>query len=166
MADVILITRADLVKYTAMNGNIDTDKFIQFIKFAQDVHVQNFVGTRLLNKIIADVEAGTLASPYDDLLNDYIKPMLIHFAMSEYLPWSAYTIANKGVYKHSSENAQNVDKNEVDFLCEKARSMANYYATRFVDYMCYYSSNFPEYNTSTNNQIPPDKDTYKTNWML
>lgn len=172
MADVILITRSDLVRYTAMNGNIDTDKFIQFVKFAQDVHVQQYTGTDLLNKIKTDIEAGTYDglvagdNVYNDLVNDYIKPMLIHFAMSEYLPWSAYTIANKGVYKHTSENAENVSKEEVDFLVEKSRTMANYYTTRFVDYMCFNESTFPEYTSNTNNDISPDKDSYKTNWML
>jgi hypothetical protein len=166
MADVILITRADLVRYTAMNGNIDTDKFIQFVKFAQDVHIQNYTGTDLLNKIISDIEDDALAEPYLSLVNDYIKPMLIHFAMSEYLPWSAYTIANKGVYKHNSENAENVSKDEVDFLVQKSRSMANHYTSRFVDFMCYNNSTFPEYTSNTNNDISPDKDSYKTNWVL
>ena len=40
MAEALLISRTDVVKFTAVNGNVDTDKFIQFIKIAQDVHVQ------------------------------------------------------------------------------------------------------------------------------
>lgn len=28
----LFVTREDIVKYTAMNGNVDTDKFIQFVK--------------------------------------------------------------------------------------------------------------------------------------
>ena len=36
MAEALLITRKDVVKFTAMNGNVDTDKFIQYIKIAQD----------------------------------------------------------------------------------------------------------------------------------
>ena len=166
MADVLMITRADLVKYTATNGNVDTDKFIQFIKIAQDIHVQNLTGTDLLVKILTDIEADDLQDPYLSLLNNYIKPILIHYAMSEYLPWSAYTIANKGVYKHSSENAENVAKDEVDYLIEKSRSLARYYAQRFIDYMCYNQSDFPEYTSNTNNDITPNRDNYKTNWML
>ena len=41
MAEGLFITRKDLVKFTAVNGNVDTDKFIQFIKIAQDIHIQN-----------------------------------------------------------------------------------------------------------------------------
>jgi hypothetical protein len=79
MAEALLISRTDVVKFTAMNGNVDTDKFIQFIKIAQDVHIQTMLGTDLLNKIKADIVANTLANPYLALLTDYIKPMLIHW---------------------------------------------------------------------------------------
>ena len=45
MATALFITRTDLVKNTIINGNVDTDKFIQFINIAQDMHIQNFLGT-------------------------------------------------------------------------------------------------------------------------
>ena len=44
--------------------------------------------------------------------------------MVEYLPFASYTIANKGMYKHGSENSETVSKNEVDFLIEKQRNIA------------------------------------------
>jgi hypothetical protein len=31
MAEALLITRQDVVKFTAMNGNVDTDSFINFV---------------------------------------------------------------------------------------------------------------------------------------
>ena len=43
MAEALFITRDDIVKFTALNGNVDTDKFIQFIKIAQDIHIQNYL---------------------------------------------------------------------------------------------------------------------------
>jgi hypothetical protein len=51
MATALLITRDDLVRFTAVNGNVDTDKFLQFVKIAQDIHIQNYLGTKLLEKI-------------------------------------------------------------------------------------------------------------------
>ncbi len=50
MAEALLITRQDVVKFTAMNGNVDTDNFIQYVKIAQDIHIQNYLGTDLLEK--------------------------------------------------------------------------------------------------------------------
>ena len=166
MAEALLITRTDLVKFTAMNGNVDTDKFIQYIKISQDIHIQGYLGTDLLQKIQADIVAGTLAGDYLTLVETYIKPMLIHFAMVEYLPYAAYTIANKGIYKHSSENSENVDKIEVDFLIEKERKVAEHYVQRFIDYMCFNSATYPEYNTNSNGDVNPSKDNFFSGWIL
>lgn len=166
MAEALLITRTDLVKFTAMNGNVDTDKFIQYIKIAQDIHIQGYLGTDLLQKIQADIVASTLTGDYLTLVETYVKPMLIHYAMVEYLPFAAYTIANKGVYKHSSENSENVDKIEVDFLIEKERKIAEHYTQRFIDYICFNQSKFPEYNTNSNGDMYPNTDTNFSGWVL
>lgn len=164
--EALLITRTDLVKYTAANGNIDTDKFVQFIKIAQDIHIQNYLGTKLLNKIKADITANTLSGNYLSLLDNYVKPMLIHWAMVEYLPFAAYTIANKGVYKHGSENSESVDKNEVDFLVQKERSIAEHYTERFNSYIRNFNSLFPEYNQNSNGDMPHDSDSIFIGWYI
>lgn len=166
MAQALLISRKDIVKFTAMNGNVDTDKFIQFVKIAQDIHIQNYLGTDLLDKIESDIIADSLAGDYLSLVTDYVKPMLIHWAMVEYLPFAAYSVANKGVYKHTSENASNVEKEEVDFLIEKERDLAQYYTDRFISYMSFNNSSFPEYNTSSNEDVYPDKDASFEGWVL
>jgi hypothetical protein len=166
MAQALLISRKDIVKFTAMNGNVDTDKFIQFIKIAQDIHIQNYLGTDLLNKIEADIIASNLTGSYLNLVTDYVKPMLIHWAMVEYLPFAAYTLANKGVFKHSSENATNVDKTEIDFLIEKERNLAQYYTDRFISYMSFNNDSFPEYNSNSNEDVYPDKDASFEGWVL
>ena len=135
MATALFVSRDEIVKFTALNGNIDTDSFIQWVKIAQDIHIQNYLGTKLFNKINDDIMAGTLAGNYLSLTNVYVKPMLIHWSMVEFLPFAAYTIANKGVYKHNSENSDTVSKEEVDFLVEKERSIAENYTRRFIDYL-------------------------------
>ena len=101
MATALFIKREDLVKNTALSGSVDTDKFIQFIKLAQEIHVRNYLGSDLYDRISADIIADTLTGNYLTLVNDYIQDMLIHYAMSEYLPFAAYTISNGGVHKHN-----------------------------------------------------------------
>lgn len=166
MAEALLIGKADLQSYTALNGNVDTDKVIQFIKIAQDIWVLQYVGTDLMTKIKADIVAGTLSGNYATLVNIYLKPMLIHFTMVEYLPFAAYSISNKGLYKHSSENAEIVSKEEVDYLVEKEKRIAENYAQRFLDYICANESLFPEYQTNTNGDVYPQKQNFLSNWYI
>lgn len=244
MAEALLITRQDVVKFTAMNGNVDTDNFIQYVKIAQDIHIQNYLGTDLLEKLKSEIilaasgiptaitisnqgtgyttgtainttsatgtglklnitaagglitaatinTAGTgytvgntatvtggtngavtissiytIPTDYNNLLVNYVKQMLIHWAMVEYLPFAAYTIANKGVYKHNSENATNVEKVEIDFLIEKERSIAQHYTERFIDYISFNNDLFPEYNSNSNGDMYPDTNNNYTGWYL
>jgi hypothetical protein len=99
MATALFISRTDLVKNSILDGNVDTDKFIQFIKIAQQIDVRNYLGSELYNRISNDITNSTLSGNYLTLVNDYIQPMLIHFAMVQYLPFAAYQIKNGGIYK-------------------------------------------------------------------
>ena len=83
--------------------------------------------------------------------------MLIHWAMVYYLPFAAYTLSNKGLFKHTSENATNVEKTEVDFLVEKKeRILQKVTRKRFIDFMCFNNSDYPEYNSNSNDDVNPD----------
>ena len=167
MAEALLIQPIDLKRYTFVDGNLDVDKILQFVKIAQDIHVQGYLGTDLLNKLKTDITNNNLSGVYLALLEDYVKPMLIHWSMVEYLPFAAYNVTNKGMYKSTSENAESVDKNEVDFLIQKSRSLAENYSQRFVDYMVYNQSSFPEYTSNTQNDIYPNHGNGQiTNWHI
>jgi hypothetical protein len=166
MATALFVSRDEIVKFTALNGNIDTDNFLQWVKVAQDIHIQSYLGTKLFKKINDDLVAGTLAGNYLSLTNVYIKPMLIHWSLVEYLPFAAYTISNKGVYKHNSETSDTVNKEEIDFLVEKERSIAENYSRRFIDYMSFNQSLYPEYNTNSNADVYPTKEADFISWQL
>lgn len=167
MATALFIKRADLVRNTALSGNVDPDKFLQFIKLAQEIHVRNYLGTDLYDKISSDIINDSLTGDYLLLVNDYIQPMLIHYAMAEYLPFAAYTIGNGGIYKHNSENSTQPEKNEIDSLTAKERDYAQYYTDRFIDYMSFNApSKFPEYYSNNNEDIYPDKDSTYSGWVL
>jgi hypothetical protein len=168
MAEALLISRSDIVKYTSMNGNVDTAKFIQYIKISQDTHIQSYLGTDLLKKIQAEIIAGTLAGDYLTLLTTYIKPMLIHYAMMEYLHFAAFSISNKGVYKHQAENSVSATTEEINELVAAETKIAEHYAQRFVDYICNNSSLFPEYNSNSSNDgdMFPSSDVNYSNWYL
>ena len=166
MATVLFIKRADLVKTTILNGNIDSDKFLPFIEIAQEIHIQNYLGTKLYDKLIADIAGSTLSGNYETLVDDYVQPMLIHWAAAEYLPHAAYTVANGGAYKHTAEGATTMTKEEIDFLTENYRKKAQYYTQRFIDYICFNNDLFPEYNQNTNDDVYPDKNAYRPSWNL
>jgi len=166
MAKALFISTNDIVKYTMLNGNVDPDTYTQFIFQAQQIHIQNYLGTKLYNKINDGIVAGNLTQPYLDLLKDYIKFMVIWYSMVEFLPYASIKISEKGVFKHNSENSTTVDKIEIDSLIANARDTAQSYTNRFIDFMSFNQVDFPEYNTNSNADVYPDKDANFTGWIL
>ena len=166
MAKALLVTNTDIKRFTALNGNVDADKFVQFVSIAQDIHIQGMLGTDLLEKIQADIDAGTLSEPYTTLVTTYIKPCLIHAAMLEALPYLAYTIGNKGIYKHGSENAETVSKEEVDYMIERERKTYQHYKERFIDYICQNNNLFPEYNSNSGSDMYPNTYNDFSGWVI
>ena len=83
MAQVLLVTRADILKLTPINGNVDTDKITPFIKSAQDIHIQDILGTKLYNRIIDGIENSNLPADYNTLLVTYVQPVLCHLAAAD-----------------------------------------------------------------------------------
>jgi hypothetical protein len=167
MATTLFITPKDLKANSILNGNVDTDLFINFIKIAQQMHLQNYLGTQLYDAITSKINSNTLTGDYLDLVRDYLQPMLIHFAMVDYLPFANYQIRNGGVFKHRTENSESTTKEELDILVQKHRTFGDFYAKRFVDYMGFVaSSTFPEYWLNRNDDMFPDRNPNPIGWVL
>ena len=170
MATALFINRTDLVRNSIIDGNVDTDKFIQFIKLAQEIHIQNYLGTELYNKISTLITSGDIDeaeyADYKTLLNDYIQPMLIWWSQVDYIPFASYQIRNGGIYKHSSETSESVGKDEVDFLVNKAREKADFYTRRFIDYISFRNATYPEYTANSNEDMNPSQDATFNGWVL
>ena len=166
MAEILFVSPSDVIKRTGINGNVDRDQMIQFIKIAQDIHVQGILGTKLFNKIKSDITKDSLSEDYLALFTDYIQDMVIHYSAIEILPYIHYKVANGGIYTKGSENGNSVTKEDLDYLVQKERDIAEHYARRFVDHMAFYNSKFPEYNSASDDDMYPSKNQNFNGWVL
>ena len=163
----LFVTRHDISVFTAANGNIDNDKLLPRILIAQDIHIQNYLGTDLYNKIQADIVGSSLVDPYLSLLNDYIKPMLLHWSMVEYLPYAGVNISNGGIYTKNPENSTALSKEHVDSLVERSRTTAQFYTNRFIDFMQNNAAGLiPEYYSNSQEDMYPDDVADFGGWVL
>ena len=160
MAFGLFITRNDIIKNTPLQGAIDSDKLLPFIRTAQEKYILNLLGTVLYNKLQDDIESSTaFTGYYATLIEDYVKPTLIWYACVEYIPFSGISFKSEGSFKHQSEQSISPGKNEIDYLLSKALNNADYYATRLQDWLIANSVNVPEYLESVGDatQIYPDQ---------
>ena len=166
----LFISTQDLKRHSVMNGNVDATKFTPYIEQAQDIHVQSYLGTDLYEKLQALIIAGTIGdianASYKTLLEDFVKPMLVQWSLVMYIPFGGITLANGGLFKHSSENSETLSKEETDYLQEQVRITANSYTDRLVKHLCNNSSLYPEFSTNTGSDINPSHTTDFLNWVI
>jgi hypothetical protein len=161
MAYALFITRNDIIKNSPLQGALDADALLPFVRTAQDKYLKNLLGTVLFNFLqakIIDQTIDTLSVYYLDLINDHIKNTLIWYSVTEYIPFSSIQFKSNGAIKFASEQGSAPGKNEVDYLLSKAQDNAEYYALRLQNYLIAYSAQIPQYLQTVGNQtmIYPD----------
>lgn len=165
--EILLINEDVLKKYTPLTDAVDPNLIRPCIYVAQDMYLQNFLGTNLINKIKDDVANETLSGDYEILLNEYILKLLIWWTMVELYPSLLYKHDNGNLVSRQSEDTTPVTKGEMESLKEKARENARFYTNRMVNYLRFNSSLFPEYTNNTNDNIFPDRNPYgKSSFLI
>jgi hypothetical protein len=162
MAYALFINRNDIIKNTPLQGAIDADALLPFVRTAQDKYLKNLLGTILFDYLQAQIIANNvdnLSIYYQDLLDDYVKNALMWYSCVEYIPFSSVQFKSNGSIKQQSEQGTAPSKSEIDYLLAKALNNADYYALRLQNYLIAYSNNIPQYLQSIGNQtqIYPDQ---------
>ena len=165
--NILLVDKTTIYKYTQLSGNVDIDKVTPFVKVAQDIQVQEVLGTKLYRAILTKVQNNTLTGNYLTLVNEYIQPLLIHYAMADFMLFHGYEISNAGILRNTPENTNLPSKEEIDMLVKRQRDIAETYRQKAVYYLNYYPQLFPEYTADQQAGMYPNHDPSNyTNWNL
>jgi hypothetical protein len=162
--NVLLISDEILKDRTSIHGNIDPKLLYPEIKAAQDMYIHPILGTALYDKIINDVDGGTITGDYKDLLDDYIIDCLLYFVLAGLPEALSYQFWNKGVIRKVGDNTELPSMSELIDIANKYRIRAEWYAERLNKYLKQHSTtNFlPEYLQPGNglDTINPEVNSY------
>ena len=168
MAGIRLIDGNDLVKGTPLRGNVDADNYLFIIDDVQIIYLEPILGTNLYDKILTDFDTNSLTGLYELMYNDYIKPLLTHCVFADFVLTGAYRVENAGIFKHTPNNAENIDKSEIDFLAKTQRIKADVYIERLKKFLCDKGNDITEYQTQLNNydETPSNNENIIGGWYL
>lgn len=151
----LFVTEDRLKSWTGIEENVDPAILYPYVLQAQDLYVQQTLGTKLYNKMKELVDAkvinGTaIPTDYKTLLDDYIIPMVIHYSYWLALPHIKWRTSNKGLLSGTSEVGESVSLEEVQYLRNSIKDTAQFYNERLRDYLKAYQELYIEYQSYTN----------------
>lgn len=171
MSQVLFCTKEDIVRRSPIiDGNLDSDRLIPALHLSQTQYLREIIGTDLYNyydAAIRQLPNTPIPTNHKNLLEDFIKPILIHLCISEYLRSGNFTVSNKGIFKHTSENSSEATSDEVKELVQIERDRAQSYTERFLDHMSEFASaNFPQWYSNSGQDVSPNYESYQTDFVL
>jgi hypothetical protein len=163
MSSVLLVSESKLKAFSNIHQNVDVALLTPTIKIAQDLHLQNLLGTKFLNEIYSQVKTSSLTTINKELIDEWISPYLIWSAVFEATPEIFMRMMNKSITIGDTEQGKSISVKEMAYLRDIYQSRFNFYAQRLQDELRNFPEKYPLYYSYTSKDgMPPRKETYFT----
>lgn len=149
MASAFFISENYLKDNSPLSGNIDIKEVYPFAKTAEEVYIQEAIGTRLFDRLVSSLTA----SPKNTTVNEIvllkkIRSCLVWYTCYDALPFLATKIRNVGLVKQAGDNLESATDQQEIRLEKKCKDKGDFYLRILQNYLCENSNLFPEYRCS------------------
>ena len=148
MANVLLLSETYLKENSVINTNVEFKQLRPSIMTAQDMQIQQAIGSPMFQELKSQVIGNTLTAANTTLIEDYIQPALMYWVLAEFPLLGSYKFANKGIVTQSSDNAQPAGMDNVNFLAKNYKAKAEWYTEQVTKFLCANLTDYPTYNSS------------------
>ena len=158
MTDVFIISEENLRQFTDINNNVDSKLLKNAVREAQDIEIQRILGTKLYNKILADIKTNTLTGDYEYLVLNWVQNALLYYSYYYSLEDIYVRPRNNGLLSPTGgENSEKVDGTWYNRKRESVKNKAQFYSERLTNYLIQKQGLYPELNGNVElQQMYPD----------
>lgn len=155
MDEILLISEQYIKENSPINANVDPKDLYPHIPAAQDLYIQEILGTNFYNHILNSYSAQTLNN-YEIELVSRIKIALVYRTCEMALPFLNFNIKNKGIQSQFGDYSSQVGIEEMRVLRQELRNRAEFYEERIKSYLKENYSYFPQYITNNDDDMKPE----------
>lgn len=145
MSYTLLISTKEVREYTPIKGAVDSDYIDPVIRSAQDLGLAYVLGYKLMAKLQSEKASGTVSTPYDVLLDTYVKPYMWHLTAAEVVDSLRVDLNNQGTLEKNSNQGTSVINSEYNSVKANLMRKADGYKKLLIDHLCRFGSDYPEY---------------------
>jgi len=154
---VLLVSEQRMKNWTSLDNNIRIDVLTPSILNAQQIYIQDTLGTPFFERLKAGVLANDLTVDESEFLKQYVGPALMQYALYLLLPNLKYKFVEKGIVNGASEETNPTSLQELQYLRETTLDTAQFYDERMREFLKDYPNLFPIYRTWNTKGMAPNK---------
>jgi hypothetical protein len=159
--NVLLVSEQKLKDSTPITENVQSSELRYGLTTAQNIFLQESLGTNLFEHILKLVQDGTIDQAgnikYKELLNNFIQPMLIAYAWYLIMDNLYIKAVNIGLQNFSSEQSSSIGIKELTYLKDNAKNVAEFQDNLLRRHLVFNNQDYPQYTLTTNNgQLIPE----------
>lgn len=148
MAQYVFMISTDEIKQRADIDNNVSDKTIKTaISDAQDMILEQCIGSALYEKLIDGIKNANLAVAYQNLLNNKIRPMLIHATRYMLTMRLLYRASAASIASKSSEGSTPVSTQDLNVIRSEDEMRMKHFVNKLILYLLANIDTYPEYTT-------------------
>jgi hypothetical protein len=134
-----------LKKNSSIQENVDEDILVPAINKAHDITIQTALGTYFFEHLKVSAKNDVLTPEEDELIRDYIRPVLVESAFYEAIPFVALKVTNKSVSTQNSEYSEAAELASIKYLRQTVRDNLDFYLIRLNEHLRLNYMDFPLY---------------------
>ena len=152
---IYFVTPDDFKTYGGVVGNYDFEYLTPYIIQAQVLDIAELIGQRLIIRLGDGVNLDNLNSQERHLMDFYIKPAVVNFALYRGMDFLNFKVQNAGIGRRDTESQQSATMDETSYLGDRTKTVAESYGKRLVDYLNANIDLFLEYKTEIEGEVRP-----------
>lgn len=144
MSYAFFINEEYLKDNSPLSGNVEMGQLYPFAKTAEDVYIQEVIGTKLYDRLVTAVTNQSYSANELTVLKK-IRNVLVWYTCYEALPFLDTKIRNIGVVQQGGENLQSVSEQRLRDLRHECKTKGDFYMRMLQKWLCENQSVFQEY---------------------
>jgi len=159
MANALFLSETYLKNNTPINANVDVSELYPFAKTAEDIYIQEVIGTKLFDYLKTKITDSKASPPIaittnDRTLLEHLRDSLIWYTLYDSLPFLHTKIRNIGVVSQNGDNLETASETRLSALRNETLNKAVAYMNKVKRYLCEYDNLYSEYKIDSWNLNP------------
>lgn len=139
MTNILLISEDFLKTNSGLNDNMFGKSLLPAIREAQDIYLQQIIGSTLYNKLLELVDSETIGDNdnalYKELLDNYVRSYLLYQTIVQVIPVTNVKLSNYGTTLSDDQYLVNLSQGEAELIEKHYQNLSDFYARRLQEFI-------------------------------